>query len=300
MAEVIYVVGNAKNVGKTTVVKHLIQTTSSICVASIGFDGEEFDNITGSPKPHIELKENDFVLTCERFLNGSHFSIIEAIDENPLAGTILLAISLLPSRVIVAGATPRAIETVSRRDDFETLIVDGALDRIVHAGFTDKAHLIVVIGSHPQMGERELTRSIERIFQATKLPLAPQNVRETFRNCETVCGLKSDGTVVKMSDSLLNYSAHEKEEFEWIFVPGVLTEEIAKTFSSVKFCLANPFSFFGNLSKFDNIYTVKESTLEKIYINLFDRPWLEEKVVKLIESYGHRPYDIMYIDSQEG
>ncbi|MGJ8453792.1 hypothetical protein ACSFC1_00600 [Pseudothermotoga sp. U03pept] len=300
MAKVIYVVGNAKNVGKTTVVKHLIQTTNNICVASIGFDGEEFDNITGSPKPYIELKENDFVLTCEKFLNGSHFSIMEIIDENPLAGTILLARSLLPSRVIVAGATPKAIEIVSRRDDFETLIVDGALDRVVHAGFTEKARLIFVIGSDPQMGERELTRSIERVFQAVRLSLAPEDVRETFKDCEMVCGLKSDGSVVKMGDSLLNYSAHEKEEYEWIFVPGVLVEETARKFSSVKFCLANPFSFFGTLSKFDNIYTVKELILEKIYINLFDRPWLEEKVVRLIESYGYRPYDIMYIDSQEG
>lgn len=298
MAKVIYVVGNAKNVGKTTVVKHLLKEMNKICVTSIGFDGEETDTITGSPKPLVELKQGDFVLTCERFLNGSHFSIIEAVDENPLAGTVFLAQSILPTSVMIAGATPKAIEIASKKDCFETLIVDGALDRLVHAGFIEDAHIIFVIGT--QQGETELQRSIERVLGAIQIPLAPLFVKEIFKDCTGVCGLKSDGTVQKFSSSLLDITISKHEKYEWLFVSGALLEEAVKKLGRTKLCISNPFSFFGNPSKFDNIYTMKKLQLDRVYVNLFDKLWLKDKVLNIVKSFGYDVCDILFADSQEG
>lgn len=299
MGKVIYVVGNEKNVGKTTVVKHLLQQMNNVCVTSIGFDGEETDNITGLPKPSVKLKQNDFVITCERFLDASHFLIIEAIDENPLAGAILLAQCVLPTHVMIAGATPRAIELATKREYFETLIVDGALDRLVHAGFIDNASIIFVIGVQ-QQAEAELQRSIERVLGAFQIPLAPQSVTKAFKNCTDVCGLTSTGILEKLSPSLLNNPIPNQEKYEWIFVPGVLLEETVRKFRQTKFCLSNPFSFFANPQKFDNIYTMKKLQLSRIYVNLFEKPWYEEKVFKMVKSYGYEIFDILRADSQEG
>lgn len=299
MAEVIYVVGNAKNVGKTTVVKHLLQQMNNICITSIGFDGEEIDTITGSPKPLVELKQDDFVITCERFLDASHFLIIEEIDENPLGGTVFLAKCILPTHVMIAGATPKAIEIASKKDYFETLIVDGALDRLVHAGFMDNARIIFVIGVQ-QQGETELRRSVERVLGAFQIPLVPQSVKEAFRNCTSVCGLKTDGTAEKVSSSLLSSTTPSQDKYEWIFVPGVLLEESVRKFKQTKFCLSNPFSFFGNPLKFDNIYTMKRLQLDRIYVNLFEKPWFEEKVLKIVRSFGYDVHDILCVHSQEG
>lgn len=299
MAEVIYVVGNAKNVGKTTVVKHLLQQMNNICITSIGFDGEEIDTITGSPKPLVELKQDDFVITCEKFLDALHFSIIEVIDENPLGGTVFLAKCILPTHVMIAGATPKAIEMASKKDYFETLIVDGALDRLVHAGFMDNARIIFVIGLQ-QQGEAEFQRSVERVLGAFQIPLVPQSVKEAFRNCTSVCGLKTDGTVEKVSSSLLGSPTPSQDKYEWIFVPGVLLEEIVKKFRQAKFCLSNPFSFFGNPLKFDNIYTMKRLQLDRIYMNLFEKPWFEKKVLKIVKSFGYDVHDILCTHYQEG
>ncbi|HOJ88116.1 MAG TPA: hypothetical protein PLP64_02545 [Pseudothermotoga sp.] len=298
MAKVIYVVANVKNAGKTTIVRHLIKQFDSICVTSIGFDGEETDTITGSPKPLVELKKGDFVLTCERFLDGSHFAIIEAIDENPLAGTVFLAQSLLPTAVMIAGATPKSIEITSAKDCFETLVVDGALDRLVHAGFIENAHIIFVIGS--QQTQAQLQRSIERVLGAFKIPLAPEHVRKKFKDCDGVCGLKTNGLLEKLSPSLLNNVISNQERYEWIFVSGVLLEETVRRYRHVKFCLSNPFSFFGNPLKFDNIYTVKRLNLDRICMNLFDRPWLEKETTRIVKSFGYDPLDILSINSQEG
>lgn len=295
MARVIYVVGNTKNAGKTTVVKHLLREMDSVCVTSIGFDGEETDNITGSPKPLVDLKAGDFVLTCEKFLDGLHFSIIEAIDENPLAGTVFLAQSILSTHVMIAGATPRAIEITSRKNCFDTLIVDGALDRLVHAGFIEDAHIIFVIGA--QQGEIEFQRSVERVLGAIQIPLAPQFVREIFKDCNSVCGLKNNA-VEKISLSLLDSKI--SDHYDWVFVPGVLTEEVVRKSCQIKFCLANPFSFFGNPLKFDNIYTVKNLQLDRVYVNLFDKPWLKQKFLKIVKSFGYDVYDVLSVDSQEG
>ncbi len=64
--------GTAKNTGKTTTTAAIIQELRmrdiKFYLTSIGYDGENIDNITGLPKPKLRVKTGDIVATAEKCL----------------------------------------------------------------------------------------------------------------------------------------------------------------------------------------------------------------------------------------
>ncbi|MFA5482866.1 MAG: hypothetical protein WC278_05815, partial [Bacilli bacterium] len=57
-SRVIAIVGRGKNVGKTTTLNHILKLYSDeegISITSIGYDGEDIDNITETIKPRIYI-----------------------------------------------------------------------------------------------------------------------------------------------------------------------------------------------------------------------------------------------------
>ncbi|MBU4562316.1 hypothetical protein KKB17_02785, partial [bacterium] len=56
-SKVLGILGTAKNTGKTTTTSALLEIANnknlSVGITSIGYDGEDIDNITGLPKPRI-------------------------------------------------------------------------------------------------------------------------------------------------------------------------------------------------------------------------------------------------------
>ncbi|MBA7549071.1 hypothetical protein ES705_41544 [subsurface metagenome] len=58
--KVLGILGTAKNTGKTTTTSTLLKIANnrnlSVGITSIGYDGEDVDNITGLPKPRIFTK----------------------------------------------------------------------------------------------------------------------------------------------------------------------------------------------------------------------------------------------------
>ncbi|GAB4313919.1 hypothetical protein [Pseudothermotoga elfii] len=291
---IVYVIGNTKNAGKTTVVKHLLKQMKNACIASIGLDGENLDTLSNVPKPSIQIPAGTYVVSCEKFLQGSHFELLELLEDNPLAGAVFLARALVESKVVIAGANTSVISSIQKRKEFDNIIVDGALDRIVHAGFADNAEIAIVIGASNHSNTVELQRFIERILSSLMIPLAPFQIKKLFENKHTVCGLTSDGKVKDLGSSLLN-DLKTIEKYEWIFVPGVITEEIVERLRDIRICLLNPFSFFGIASKFDNIYTMRKLFVRGIYLNFFNRPDLEIRICKTLESFGYKAVDILYV-----
>ncbi len=296
--EILYVVGNAKNVGKTTVTQYLLGRHSRACVASVGLDGEERDSVTGKRKPSLELCPGQYVVTCDQFLDGARFELLENLDENPVAGIVWLAKVVLQGKVVVAGATPKSLQAVSRLGDYDLVIVDGALDRLVHAGFADNAKVILVVGTSDFSTEEAILRSTERVVKSFAIPLAPTNVREKFSDRTDVCVLSEDGSVKELGESLLGEIDLTKTAASWVFVPGILTEEIVGRNKHVNFCLSNPFAFLGDPLKFGNIYTVKKLTLTDVYVNFFERQEFLPRLVKFFESFGYTVKDLLALHKE--
>ena len=59
-SKVLGILGTSKNTGKTTTTSALLEIANnknlSVGITSIGYDGEDIDNITGLPKPRIFAK----------------------------------------------------------------------------------------------------------------------------------------------------------------------------------------------------------------------------------------------------
>jgi len=299
----IYVIGNAKNVGKTTVLKHVVAKESSACVTSIGLDGERFDSLTGGLKPSITLDANSRVVTAERFLDAHRFEIIQHVEHNPIVGDIFLARVLLKSDVIVAGATFKAINALMNVKGFDVVVVDGALDRLIHAGFADDSQLAVVVGEgSPAVGEHEVVSWLIKVLSLLHIPLAPQDVKAKLQNSHSLKFLDSSGNVVEIkAKSLLGEDVDlRKLGSGWLYVPGILFSSVAKRFCNIKFCLSNPFALVGTGPISANIYTVRKIHIHGVYTSFFARPDLEKKVHEIARMYGLSCENVLSVEFKEG
>lgn len=299
----IYVIGNAKNVGKTTVLKHVVAKESSACVTSIGLDGERFDSLTGGLKPSITLDANSRVVTAERFLDAHRFEIIQHVEHNPIVGDIFLARVLLKSDVIVAGATFKAINALMHVEGFDVVIIDGALDRLIHAGFADDSQLAVVVGEgSPAVGEHEVVSWLTKVLSLLHIPLAPQDVKAKLQDSHSLKFLDSSGNVVEVkAKSLLGEDVDlGRLGSGWLYVPGILFSSVAKRFCNIKFCLSNPFALMGAGPISANIYTVRKIHIHGVYTSFFARPDLEKKVHEIARMYGLSCENVLNAEFKEG
>ena len=75
MRTIVGISGTAKNTGKTTtlleVTKFFHQKSHDIFLTSIGYDGEDFDNITGLPKPRVLVPQGAMVASALPLLESS-------------------------------------------------------------------------------------------------------------------------------------------------------------------------------------------------------------------------------------
>ena len=149
------IAGTAKNTGKTTTMSYLmneIKKISGLCLGltSIGFDGEGFDNVTGLPKPRIQVWPGNIVAMaekCNRFCSAALEEIRRTDIATPL-GKVVISRVVSPGKVVLAGANNRrdlhiVLDTLRELTDF--IIVDGALSRI--APMVEADCLIFVTGA---------------------------------------------------------------------------------------------------------------------------------------------------------
>ncbi|NPV86099.1 MAG: hypothetical protein HPY45_08835 [Anaerolineae bacterium] len=133
--------GTAKNTGKTTTALHVLQAGKEaglrLALTSIGYDGENRDNVTGLPKPRYTLQPGMLVATGSTCLRSST-AIVRAIEETPIHtifGQVVVGEVTYPGTVLLAGPN-RSSDLQHVFDIFTSLgcnlaLVDGALNRLV-------------------------------------------------------------------------------------------------------------------------------------------------------------------------
>jgi len=139
--------GTAKNAGKTTttlyVLDLLAQAAIPTALTSIGYDGENKDNVTGLPKPRFLLQPGMLVATAEGCLKAGSAAIriLERSGIQTVLGEIVIGVVEQAGTVLVAGPNRRSdlkllFARLAERGAALTL-VDGALNRLVPMVCTD-------------------------------------------------------------------------------------------------------------------------------------------------------------------
>ncbi len=261
--KIVYILGTKKGAGKTTVLNSLMRECEGCCITSVGMDGEDKDSLTSEPKPRVAVSTSHFVLTGERFLNLSKFEVLDVFSYNPIAGHVVLARPFVETNVIIAGANARIIKQLTGKFHFSGILVDGALDRLVHAGVLDGARIFLVVHN---VGP-ESSRIVKKIVFGSKLVKPPREIEAIFNGLEGVWGMTEAGQLTKIADSCLTIKKFNEGKFEWLYVSGIATGSVLRLKDRLKICLANPLAVVEPLDDFDNIYTVNRIVLEKIFIN---------------------------------
>lgn len=149
--QIISIVGNTKNAGKTTVMNEYLShfDRSNLAITSIGLDGEELDQVTNLEKPQILVRPGYLVATAydtlEKFT--CDFEIIKTLDIATSIGNVVIIKINSIGKALVAG--PAKVKDMAiliselKNYQLEKIIIDGAFSRHVFAKITQATILVV-------------------------------------------------------------------------------------------------------------------------------------------------------------
>jgi hypothetical protein len=174
------IVGTAKNTGKTTTLSYLLTQASRhgviVGVTSIGYDGEDIDNVTSLPKPRITLEPGTIATTTELCLPlcTAGFEILSRTGIMTALGEILVLRISRKGLVVIAGPHKRnVIEPLLDelyRHGAAMIFVDGALNRI--SPLFAASQIVFTTGAARHRDPRVLAGEMSGIERLFSLPLA--------------------------------------------------------------------------------------------------------------------------------
>lgn len=174
------IAGTAKNTGKTTTTFAIMEQIKHkqdliLGLTSIGYDGEDLDNITGLPKPRIEVWPGVLVAVAEKCLavSSAQIEILENTGINTPLGKLILGKVKKGGKLVVAGPNKskelRQVLNKLRHHQSNFIIVDGALNRI--APMVEVDGLILTTGAARKPNIKSLALETHNIVQILQYPV---------------------------------------------------------------------------------------------------------------------------------
>lgn len=245
--KVIGILGTAKNTGKTTTFNFLLEWSNlesiKVGLTSIGYDGEDIDNITGLPKPRILIQKGNTIATAEQCLFSLEDKIetIEKTDVHTALGRVVIGKARKEGLVVLAGPNKgielQVIIQKLKQQKTEIILVDGALNRMIPLIYCDA--LILTTGASRHTDIDLLVDEIESMSRVFTLPLRKhkqvsneelkmsQNNIVITQNKRNPILLKGHSLInQKTFDSLINIIGNQ--ECEEIYIPGIISDTILK------------------------------------------------------------------------
>lgn len=151
--QVISIVGNVKNAGKTTVLNKIVSLLKNekIALTSIGLDGEKVDQITFKEKPEVRVFPGMYIVTASEAvcqITGK-YEVISSLGITSALGEMMLIRIVEESLCLLAGpATVEEMEKMVRLlSDLQLkhIFIDGAFSRKASSQVSDG--LIYVVGA---------------------------------------------------------------------------------------------------------------------------------------------------------
>ncbi len=231
--KVLGIAGTAKNTGKTTTTMALIETAGiksiPLAVTSIGLDGEEFDQVTGLPKPRLSLPEGAYLVTAERCVHGgtAKLEVLQELRAKTPLGNLQLTRVNQGGRVLMAGPNNRrdlneAVQNLEGKGA-EFLIVDGALNRMAPLAGTDV--FVLATGAARSSNLATLRRETEVLVRVLQLPRGIPGEKSAHSYLLTEDGKRALGTDSLLSRERIKKIFKNTGEAKKIYIKGVLTGE---------------------------------------------------------------------------
>lgn len=175
--EVIGFAGTAKSTGKTTtlveVIKYFAEKHNRLFITGIGYDGEDFDNLTGLPKPRVFVPEGAIVASALPLLKASDAGFADLKDTGVRCalGRIFTGTATSPGRVVLAGpASTRDLASVlAFAPEDSVVLLDGAFSRISPMAIADC--LILATGAARSRDSHRIAREINAMDRIMGLPV---------------------------------------------------------------------------------------------------------------------------------
>ena len=175
------IVGLAKNAGKTECLNYIIKRLPldyfTVAVTSIGIDGETTDQVTGTAKPEITVREGMFFATSETHFRQKRplSELYDVGDEDTALGRVVTAKALQEGKVLLSG--PSGAEALKRwmrsLKDFgiDLVLVDGALSRLSTASPAVSEAMVLSTGAAVSANIRDLVSKTAFVVELIRLPL---------------------------------------------------------------------------------------------------------------------------------
>lgn len=242
MAFIIGAAGTAKNTGKTTttsaILEELYKNKVSVGLTSIGYDGEEIDNITGLPKPRLLLKKGSIAATAKKCLDSgtAEFQILESTDIITPLGRIVIIKIIKDGLAVIAGPNKSGelklvLDLLTKKFGVNIVIVDGALNRIAPMVVTDG--IILATGAARNTNIEELVNETRAYYELFNLSEAKIEEKRLLSEQTRICLLQKGRSIVKTLEygSLLDKKDVEKilwhlEEFDSLYIPALISENM--------------------------------------------------------------------------
>lgn len=232
------VVGLEKNTGKTVTLNYLLQhlpPTHRVAVTSIGLDGEQKDQVTGTAKPEITLFQGMLFATSEKHYRQRRLQseILDISDESTALGRLVTARVLTEGKVLLSGlgstlALKRWMNKIESKTDL--ILVDGALSRMSLASPTISESLILATGAAYSANIETLVRKTKHIVDLTRLPLYEGDIAE-----DSIIEIQGAVTDRTLNLILNDPEAHGKalliQDFTRVFADEMLWHQFTKTHS---------------------------------------------------------------------
>ena len=187
LGQVMFVSGPEKHCGKTTFMNRamVLARRGAVkagkkppAVMTVGYDGEARDFLTGVRKPAVPVQSGDVFITTERFLRQSG-SCPEILDVAPGVGALgRLCIARASRDGVVALVGPEGnkavawiLESLVDGGLADTVLVDGAINRITQAASRKAARFVYVLRVD-RAGLRRAVDRVRRIGALMALPMA--------------------------------------------------------------------------------------------------------------------------------
>ena len=241
----ISIIGNYKNVGKTTTLNFIINKAEDkiLGLTSIGIDGEEKDIITNTNKPQIYINKNTIIATAKSYLLQSDITkeILENTDINTPLGKIIIFRALSDGYIKLCGPSinsqVKQIIDKIKKYNIDIVIVDGALSRKTLASPSITDATIFCSGA-------ALSKDINKVVQDTIYEVALLEIEKIkddkfyeiykYIKEEKISIINKDytykslnlKTTLNCQDVLLD---NIDEDSKYIYINGILTNNILQS-----------------------------------------------------------------------
>lgn len=141
------------------------EENASLCLSSIGINGEGIDTLDKRPKPKIMIGRGTWFVTAPEHLTKAvgRYRVRHCFSCHLFAKPYVLAQSLADMTIVLEGPNDKAAvlemkKAVQGIQDIEVLLIDGSIDRqfLIHPDISDAIYFSLLISSHPAKQQRTL------------------------------------------------------------------------------------------------------------------------------------------------